>query len=47
VTKLSACGDHESRTAGPAEIAAAALMESQAGDVVGERTYGDAAIRKR
>lgn len=33
-------------TAGGAEIAAAALLESKRAEVVGERTYGDAAIRK-
>lgn len=33
-------------TANGAEVAAAALLESKRADVVGERTYGDAAIRK-
>jgi carboxyl-terminal processing protease len=33
-------------TAGAAEIAAAALLDSKRADVVGEHTYGDAAIRK-
>ena len=33
-------------TAGAAEIAAAALLDSKRADVVGERTYGDAAVRK-
>jgi carboxyl-terminal processing protease len=33
-------------TAGGAEIAAAALMNSKRAQVIGERTYGDAAIRK-
>jgi len=33
-------------TAGAAEIAAAALMESKRAEVVGERTYGNAAVRK-
>lgn len=33
-------------TAGPSEIAAAALLDSKRADVVGEHTYGDAAIRK-
>ena len=33
-------------TAGGAEVAAAALLESKRAQVVGERTYGDAAIRK-
>jgi carboxyl-terminal processing protease len=33
-------------TAGGAEIAAAALQDNERGKVVGDRTYGDAAIRK-
>jgi carboxyl-terminal processing protease len=33
-------------TAGGAEIAAAALLNSKRAQVIGERTYGDAAIRK-
>ena len=33
-------------TSGAAEVAAAALLESKRAEVVGERTYGDAAIRK-
>ncbi|HTS77131.1 MAG TPA: S41 family peptidase [Bryobacteraceae bacterium] len=33
-------------TARGAEVAAAALLDSKRADVVGERTYGDAAIRK-
>jgi carboxyl-terminal processing protease len=33
-------------TAGPAEIAAAALLDSKRADVIGERTFGDAADRK-
>jgi carboxyl-terminal processing protease len=33
-------------TAHSAEIAAAALLDSKRADVVGERTYGDAAVRK-
>src|SRR5580765_191644 len=33
-------------TAGPAEIAAGALLDSKRATVVGEPTYGDAAIRK-
>ena len=33
-------------TAGGAEIAAAALMNSKRAQVIGERTYGDAAIRR-
>jgi carboxyl-terminal processing protease len=33
-------------TAGAAEIAAAALLDSKRAELVGDRTYGDAAIRK-
>lgn len=33
-------------TAGAAEVAAAALLETKRAPVVGERTYGDAAVRK-
>lgn len=33
-------------TAGGAEIAASALLENRRAEIVGERTYGDAAIRK-
>src|SRR5450759_979059 len=33
-------------TAGGAEVAAAALMDNKRAQVVGERTYGDAALRK-
>jgi carboxyl-terminal processing protease len=33
-------------TAGAAEIAAAALLDSKRAEVIGERTYGDAAVRK-
>jgi carboxyl-terminal processing protease len=33
-------------TSGGAEVAAAALVESKRAEVVGERTYGDAAVRK-
>jgi carboxyl-terminal processing protease len=33
-------------TAGAAEVAAAALLESKRASIVGERTYGDAALRK-
>ena len=33
-------------TAGGAEVAAAALLDDKRADVVGERTYGDAAVRK-
>lgn len=33
-------------TAGGAEVAAAALLDSKRAEVIGERTYGDAAVRK-
>jgi carboxyl-terminal processing protease len=33
-------------TAGGAEVAAAALLDSKRAELIGERTYGDAAIRK-
>ena len=33
-------------TADGAEIAAAALMDDKRAEVIGERTYGDASIRK-
>lgn len=33
-------------TAGGAEIAASAILDNKRGEVVGERTYGDASIRK-
>jgi carboxyl-terminal processing protease len=33
-------------TAGAAEVAASALLESKRAQVIGERTYGDAAVRK-
>jgi carboxyl-terminal processing protease len=33
-------------TTGAAEVAAAALLESKRAEIVGERTYGDAAVRK-
>lgn len=33
-------------TAGPAEIAAAALLDNKRAEVVGERSYGDAAVRR-
>jgi carboxyl-terminal processing protease len=33
-------------TAGGAEILAAAVLDNKRGQVVGERTYGDAAVRK-
>jgi carboxyl-terminal processing protease len=46
VTKLPLAVITNRGTAGPAEIAAAALLESKRADVVGERTYGDAGVRK-
>ena len=46
ITKLPLAVIVNRGTAGPAEIAAAALLDSKRADVVGEHTYGDAAIRK-
>jgi carboxyl-terminal processing protease len=46
VTKLPLAVITNRGTAGPAEIAASALLESKRADVVGERTYGDAGVRK-
>jgi carboxyl-terminal processing protease len=46
VTKLPLIVLTNRGTAGGAEIAAAALLESKRAEVVGERTYGDAAVRK-
>jgi carboxyl-terminal processing protease len=46
VTKLPLAVIVNRSTAGGAEIAAAALLESKRAQVVGERTYGDAAVRK-
>jgi carboxyl-terminal processing protease len=46
VTKLPLAVITNRGTAGPAEIAAAALLESKRADVVGERSYGDAGVRK-
>ncbi len=46
VTKLPLVVITNRGTAGAAEVAAAALLDSKRADVVGERTYGDAAIRK-
>jgi carboxyl-terminal processing protease len=43
-TPLAVIVNHS--TAGAAEISAAALMNSKRAQVVGERTYGDAAVRK-
>jgi len=46
VTKLPLAVITGRGTAGAAEIAAAALLESKRADVVGERTFGDAAVRR-
>ena len=46
VTKLPLAVITDRGTAGAAEVAAAALLDSKRAQVVGERTYGDAAIRK-
>jgi carboxyl-terminal processing protease len=46
ITKLPLAVLVNRGTAGAAEIAAAALLDSKRADLVGERTYGDAAIRK-
>ncbi len=46
VTKLPLVVLLNRGTAGAAEIAAAALIDSKRAESVGERTYGDAAIRK-
>jgi carboxyl-terminal processing protease len=46
VTKLPLAVIVNRSTAGAAEIAAAALMNAKRAQVVGERTYGDAAVRK-
>ncbi len=46
VTKLPLAVIVNRGTAGAAEIAAAALLDSKRAELVGERTYGDAAIRK-
>ena len=46
ITKLPLAVIVNRGTAGPAEIASAALLDSKRADVVGEHTYGDAAIRK-
>ena len=46
VTKLPLAVIVNRSTAGGAEIAAAALLESKRAQLVGERTYGDAAVRK-
>ena len=46
VTKLPLVVLTNRGTAGAAEIAAAALLDSKRAQLVGDRTYGDAAIRK-
>ncbi len=46
VTKLPVTVVTNRGTAGAAEVAASALLETKRAAVVGERTYGDAAVRK-
>jgi carboxyl-terminal processing protease len=46
VTKLPLVVITDRGTADAAEVASAALLDSKRAEVVGERTYGDAAIRK-
>ena len=46
VTKLPLALITNRGTAGGVEIAAAAILDSKRGEIVGERTYGDAAQRK-
>jgi len=46
VTKLPLDVLVDRGTAGAAEVAAAALLDSKRAGVIGERTYGDAAVRK-
>jgi carboxyl-terminal processing protease len=46
ITKLPLAVIVNRGTAGAAEIAAAALLDSKRAQLVGERTYGDASIRK-
>jgi carboxyl-terminal processing protease len=46
VTKLPLAVIVNRSTAGGAEIAAAALLDSKRAQLIGERTYGDAAVRK-
>ncbi len=46
VTKLPLAVIVNRSTAGAAEIAAAALLQSKRAQVVGERTFGDASVRK-
>ena len=46
-SKLPLVPSHQPRDRGAAEVAAAAFWRTSAREVVGERTYGAAAIRKR
>jgi carboxyl-terminal processing protease len=46
ITKLQLAVMVNRGTAGAAEIAAAALLDTKRAELVGERTYGDASIRK-
>jgi carboxyl-terminal processing protease len=46
VTKLPLSVLVDRGTAGAAEVAASALLDSKRASVIGERTYGDAAVRK-
>lgn len=46
VTKLPVAIITNRGTAGAAEVAAAALLDSKRAEIIGERTYGDAAQRK-
>lgn len=46
ITKLPLAVIVNRGTAGAAEIAAAALLDTKRADLVGEKTYGDASIRK-
>ena len=46
ITKLPLAVIVDRGTAGAAEIAAAALLDTKRAELVGERTYGDASIRK-
>jgi len=46
ITKLPVAVLTNRGTAGGAEVAAGALLDNHRGEVIGERTYGDAAIRR-
>ena len=46
ITKLPLVVLTNRATAGGAEVAAAALLDSKRAEVVGEKTFGDAAVRK-